>query len=177
MKATALPLMGALMIFSAVAQAASSGYDWRGIRVHQSTVNDVKKALGEPTREYREQLLYEDQVFDPAGPDAGQIRLSTVVLNVGAKGMIESVFLSPEWGTTDRELRPFFGNGRKMTYRQFLSTMGEVKVGAGTRPDEKLHYIGLESYCELFPQSRVLFLYQQEDVVSGNYLVQFVLFY
>ena len=152
-------------------------YDWRGIQLRKSTVEDAKKALGTPAREYREQLLYENQVFDPADANGQNVRLNTVILNIGVKGTIESIFLSPEWGTTDQDLRPFFGKGKTMTYRKFLATMGEIKIGAGTRPDEKLHYIDLDAPCEVFQQQRVLFLYQRRDVVSGNYLVQFVLFY
>lgn len=159
------------------AEKPAGSYTWRGIRVHKSTVDDVKKTLGEPTQEYREQLLYENQVYDPGHATGRNVRLSTVVLNVAMNGTIESVFLSPEWGTMDQDLRSFFGKGKKMTYRKFLSTRGEVKAGAGTRPDEKLHYIDLDSPCEVFSESRVLLLYHRQDVVSGNYLVQFVLFY
>ena len=64
-----------------------------------------------------------------------------------------------------------------MAYRKFLATLGEIKIGAGTRPDEKLHYVDLDAPCEVFPQYRILLLYQRQDVVSGNYLVQFILFY
>ena len=164
------------MLMGAAVQSPEP-YPWRGIRLHKSTVEDAKKALGAPAREYREQLLYENQVFDPADANGQNVRLNTVILNIGVTGMIEWIFLSPEWGTTDQDLRPFFGKGKKMTYRKFLATMGEIKIGAGTRPDEKLHYIDLDSPCEDFPQKRVLLLYQWQDVVSGNYLVQFVLFY
>lgn len=176
MKATATLLATLLAVLWAAA-ALSGSYGWRGIRVHESTVNDVKKALGKPTQEYREQILYENQLFDPNDPNGQLIKLNTVVLNVGVKGTIESVFLSPEWGTTDQDFRPFFGKGKRMSYRKFLSTMGEVRFGAGTRPNEKLHYVDLDAPCEFFPQSRVLFIYQRQDVVSGNYLVQFILFY
>jgi len=164
------------MLMGAAARAPES-YSWRGIQLHKSTADDVKKALGAPAREYREQLLYENQVFDPADANGQNVRLNTAILNIGVKGTIESIFLSPEWGTTDQDLRPFFGKGKRMNYRKFLATLGEIKIGAGTRPDEKLHYIDLDSPCEDFPQQRVLLLYQRRDVVSGNYLVQFVLFY
>jgi hypothetical protein len=177
MKRAVLLLATFLMTAGAAEKPVGSSYSWRGIRVHKSAVDDVKKALGTPAQEYREQLLYENQVFDPADAGGQHVRLSTVVLNVAVGGIIESVFLSPEWGTTDQELRSFFGKGARMTYRKFLSMMGEVKVGAGTRPNEKLHYIDLDSPCEVFSEDRVLLLYQRQDVVSGNYLVQFVLFY
>ena len=177
LKADILILAGCLFVFPGVAQANSAPYVWRGVQAHHSTPEDVKRALGKPTQEYREQLLYEKQVFDPADPNGKHIRLSTVVLNIGVKGVIESVFISPEWGTTDKDFRPFFGKGRRMSYRKFLATMGEVKVGAGTRPNEKLHYVSLDSPCEQFDQSRVFFIYQRQDVVSGNFLVQFIVFY
>ncbi|MBI4522569.1 MAG: hypothetical protein HY695_02015 [Deltaproteobacteria bacterium] len=173
---TALLLMIGFMILAG-ADAAPGSYRWRGIEVHNSTPEDAKKALGTPTQEYREQLLYENQVFDPADANGQHIRLNTVVLNIGVKGVIESIFISPEWGTTDQDVRAFFGKGKKTTYKRFLSTMGEIKVGAGTRPNEKLHYVDLDSPCEVFPQSRVLMLYHRQDVVSGNYLLQFILFY
>jgi hypothetical protein len=167
----ALLLLSCLMLIGAAPRAPES-YSWRGIQPHKSTVDDVKKALGTPAREYREQLLYESQVFDPADANGQNVRLNTVILNIGVKGTIESIFLSPEWGTTDQDLRPFFGKGKRMTY-----SLGEIKVGAGTRPDEKLHYVDLDAPCEMFPQYRILLIYQRQDVVSGNYLIQFVLFY
>jgi len=177
MKALIFIVASCLMVVPGFAQSASQPYIWRGVQTRNSTAEDVKKALGTPTQEYREQLLYEKQVFDPADPNGKHIRLSTVVLNIGIKGVIESVFISPEWGTTDRDFRPFFGKGKKMSYRKFLASRGEVKVGAGTRPNEKLHYVSLDSPCELFDQSQVLFIYQRQDVVSGNFLVQFIVFY
>ena len=175
MKAAAV-LISCFMLMGA-APRAPEPYNWRGIQLHKATVEDAKRALGTPAREYREQLLYENQVFDPGDANGQNVRLNTVILNIGGKGTIESIFLSPEWGTTDQDLRSFFGAGKKMTYRKFLATLGEIKIGAGTRPDEKLHYIDLDSPCEDFPQKRVLLLYHRQDVVSGNYLVQFVLFY
>jgi hypothetical protein len=159
------------------AVSAGESYGWRGIQVHKATADAVKKALGPPATEYREQLLYENQVFDPGDPSGQNVRLNTVVVNVGVNGVVDSIFISPEWGTTDQDVRTFFGNGKKTIYRKFLATMGEVKIGAGTRPNEKLHYVDLESPCEVFAQARVLMLYHRQDVVSGNYLVQFILFY
>ena len=172
----ALLLLSCFMLMGAAARPPES-YSWRGIQLQKSTVDDAKRALGTPAREYREQLLYENQVFDPADANGQNVRLNTAILNIGVKGTIESIFLSPEWGTTDQDLRPFFGKGKRMTYRKFLATLGEIKIGAGTRPDEKLHYVDLDAPCEVFSQNRILLLYQRQDVVSGNYLVQFVLFY
>jgi hypothetical protein len=158
-------------------RSGETTYAWRGIQARKATVETVKKALGEPTTEYREQLLYDNQVFDPADPNGQNVRLATVVLNIGLNGLVDSIFISPEWGTTDQDVRSFFGKGKKTTYKKFLASMGEVKIGAGTRPNEKLHYVDLDSPCEVFPQSRVLMLYHRQDVVSGNYLLQFILFY
>ena len=169
-------LLSCSMLMGA-APRAPEPYSWRGIQLQKSTVDDAKKALGTPAREYREQLLYENQIFDPADANGQNVRLNTVILNIGVKGTIESIFLSPEWGTTDQDLRPFFGKGKRMTYRKFLATLGEIKIGAGTRPDEKLHYVDLNAPCEVFPRYRILLIYQRQDVVSGNYLVQFMLFY
>jgi hypothetical protein len=170
------PVIVFLLVFSSIS-AAAKPYNWRALKVGQSTVKDAKKLLGEPHQEYREQFLYEKQFLDPGDPNAQPVRLDTVVLNIGAKGVIESVFLFPEWGITDEQLRPIFGKGQMMTYRKFLSSMGEVKIGAGTRPDEKLHYVSLDAPCEVFSQYRVLVLYSRQDVVTGNYLVQLILFY
>jgi hypothetical protein len=172
----AVLLLTCFMLMGA-APRAPENYNWRGIQLQKSTVDDVKKALGTPDREYREQLLYDNQVFDPADANGQNVRLNTVILNIGVKGTIESIFLSPEWGTTDQDLRPFFGKGKRMAYRKFLATLGEIRIGAGTKPNEKLHYIDLDAPCEVFPEHRILLLYQRQDVVSGNYLVQFVLFY
>lgn len=174
---TIAPLLIVLLITSSTAHTAEKTYGWRGVRIGQSSIKDVKKALGEPSQEYREQILYENQLFDPADPNGQQVRLNTAVLNVGVKGIIESIFLFPEWGTTDEQLRPLFGKGQRMRYGKFLSSLGEVKIGAGTRPDEKLHYVDLDAPCELYPHLRVLVLYSRQDVVTGNYLVQFILFY
>jgi hypothetical protein len=172
----ALPLI-CFVTMGAADRSGETTYAWRGIQARKATVETVKKALGEPTTEYREQLLYDNQVFDPADPNGQNVRLATVVLNIGVNGLVDSIFISPEWGTTDQDVRPFFGKGKKTTYKKFLASMGEVKIGAGTRPNEKLHYVDLDSPCEVFPQSRVLMLYHRQDVVSGNYLLQFILFY
>ena len=170
-------LLIVLLFVLSTAHAAEKAYRWRGLRVQHSTIKEVKKVLGEPAQEYREQLLYENLLFDPADANGEQIKLNTAVFNVGAKGVIESIFLSPEWGTTDEQLRPLLGEGKKVRYGKFLSSMGEVKIGAGTRPNEKLHYIDLDAPCEVYPDSRILVLYSRQDVVTGHYLVQFVLFY
>jgi hypothetical protein len=170
-------LLISCLITLGAADRSLESYSWRGIQLRKSTAEDAKKTLGAPAREYREQLLYENQVFDPGDANGQNVRLNTVILNIGIKGTVDWIFLSPEWGTTDQDLRPFFGKGKRMTYRKFLSTFGEVKIGAGTRPDEKLHYIDLDSPCEVFPQNRILLLYHRQDVVSGNYLLQFIVFY
>jgi hypothetical protein len=93
------------------------------------------------------------------------------------KGEIDSIFLFPEYGTIDEQLRPLFGKGQKMSYRKFLASKGEIKVGAGTRPDEKLHYVDLDSPAEVYPQARILVVYGQQDVVTGGYMVKLVIFY
>lgn len=156
---------------------ASQPFHWRALRTGLLTVKETKKLLGEPLHEYREQLIYEKQLLDPGDPNLPPIPLSTVVFNIGVKGGIESIFLFPEYGTTDEQLRPLFGKGQKMSYRKFLASMGEIKVGAGTRPDEKLHYVDLDSPAEVFPQPRILIVYGQQDVVTGGYLVKLVIFY
>ncbi|MFQ5950225.1 MAG: hypothetical protein ACE5J1_06020 [Nitrospiria bacterium] len=152
-------------------------FDWRVLRVGQSTARDAKKLLGKALQEYKEQLIYEKKHLDSGDPNARPIGLDTAVINLGLKGVIESIFLFPEWGTTDKQLKPLFGEGRKMKYRKFLSSMGKVKIGAGTRPDEKLHYINLDSLCEVYQKHRILVIYSQQDVVTGNYLVRLILFY
>jgi len=157
--------------------AAEKSYHWRGLRVGQSTAQDIKQVLGEPSQEYREQLLYEKQSFDPQNPGVKDARLDTAVFNISAKGVIESIFLSPEWGTTDEQLRPVLGDGQKMSYRKFLSAFGEIRVGAGTRPNEKLHYVDLDATCEVYQRSRILVLYIRQDVVTGHYLIQLIVFY
>lgn len=167
----------AFLHISAVVSAAAEPYQWRALRVGVSTTEEIKKILGDPTREYREQLLYENRVLYGSKPSDQPLRLNTVVLNIQAKGIVESIFLFPEWGSTDEQLWPIFGTGDKMSYQKFLSTMGQVKIGAGTRPNEKLHYISLDAPCELFSQYRALAIYSQQDLVTGNYLVQLILFF
>ena len=164
-------------LLSGAAAKVPNLYNWRGIQAHKSSAEDAKKFLGAPAQQYREKLLYENQVFDASTADGQQVKLSTVVLNIGAEGIVESIFMSPEWGTTDQDVRRFFGNGTRMTYRKFLATLGDVKIGAGTRPDEKLHYVDLDSPCEYFAELRVLLLYHRQDVVSGHYLLQFILLF
>lgn len=166
-----------LLLVLSPGHAAEKSYYWRGLRVGKSTVKEVKKVLGEPLQEYKEQILYENQPFDPDDPNEQQLRLNTVVINVGAKGVIESIFLSPEWGTTEEQLRPFLGQGQKMSYRKFLSKFGEIKAGAGTRPDEKLHYVSLDAPSEVFSHHRLLVIYERQDVVTGSHLVKLMLFY
>ncbi|MFQ5849878.1 MAG: hypothetical protein ACE5JU_04730 [Candidatus Binatia bacterium] len=173
---TLLALLISLVILPSTATAART-FNWRALRVGQSTAKDAKKVLGKPLQEYREQLLYEKKHLHSGDPKDQPIRLDTVVLNLGPKGIIESIFLFPEWGTTDEQLRLLFGKGRKMKYGKFLSSKGKVKIGAGTRPDEKLHYVNLDTPCEVYPKLRVLVVYSRQDVVTGNYLVQLILFY
>lgn len=172
-----LYLLLALLHAGAGPAGASQLYDWRAVRVGSSSFNDIKKVLGEPSQEYGDQLLYENRHLDGGTASDQPLRLNTVVLNIGSKGVITSIFLFPEWGITDEQLRPIFGTGEKMSYQNFLSSMGEVKVGAGTRPNEKLHYVSLNAPCELFPQHRALAIYSQQDVVTGNYLVHLILFF
>lgn len=173
---TLFPLLIFFLVLSSTA-AAKRMFDWRALRVGQSTTRDAKKLLGKPLQEYKEQLLSEKKQLDPGDPNGQPVRLDTMVLNLGSKGAIESIFLFPEWGTTGEQLRPLFGEGRKMKYKKFLSSIGKVKIGAGTRPDEKLHYINLDSLCEVYQKSRVLVIYSRQDVVTGNYLVHLILFY
>ena len=153
------------------------GYDWESLKVGVSTAADVKKVLGEPTHEYRDQLLYENQRLDVEDPSFPPVRLNTVVLNLDTDKKIESIFLFPLYGTTNKELRPLFGVGHRMPYRTFLSSMGEFKVGAGTRPDEKLHYIELNAPCEVYPQFRILVIYGIQDVVTGDDLIRLIVAY
>lgn len=170
------PLLIFLLIWLHTATAARA-FDLQALQVGRSTSRDAKRVLGKPLQEYSEQLLYENQRLESGDPKDQPVRLDTVVLNLGPKGIIESIFLFPEYGTTDEHLRALFGKGKSMKYEEFLSSLGKVKIGAGTRPDEKLHYINLDAPCEVYPRSRVLVVYNREDLVTGHYLVHLILFY
>lgn len=153
------------------------GYNWRLLSVGKSTAADAKAVLGPPTHEYREQLLYEDQKLEADDPTVPSVRLDTVVLNLGSDQEVESIFLFPLYGTSHEELLPLFGTGQRMRYGEFLSSRGEFRVGAGTRPDEKLHYVDLNDLCEVYEKSRILVIYERQDVVTGSDLVRLIVFY
>jgi hypothetical protein len=91
--------------------------------------------------------------------------------------VIESLFIFPRWGLTDADTEEAFGQGKRMTYEEFLQQSGIRSFGAGTRAVEKLHYLPLTLPCDAYTEKKVLVVYKDGDVTSGDQLVNLIIFY
>lgn len=146
-------------------------HEWLGLRVGRSTANDASERLGAPLQRTADYLLFRGDTA-PA-----PVRTESVVVNAGADGVIESIFVFPVWGTLDRDVRGFLGHGRILTYGEFLRITGRTTFGAGTRADGKLHYLPPDLLTESFPDLGMLVVYDSADVAARDRLVKLLVVY
>jgi HEAT repeat protein/PBS lyase HEAT-like repeat-containing protein len=145
--------------------------EWAGIRAGSMGLTEARERLGQPIQETPEFLLY------PGAKFAAPVRADSVVLNAGAGGVIESIFVFPMWGTMDRDIRALLGQGNVMPYAEFLKSTGRTGYGAGTRVGGKLHYLPPESITESFTEMGILIVYDTTDAASRDRLVKLLIIY
>lgn len=160
----------AFLITAVAAQPAGGGV-WEGLKIGISTAQDAKTILGTPSSEYPDSLLFS------GGAVKSVLRPDTIVVNLNGNKVVESLFIFPLWGVTEGDVRAAFGEGRRMTYGEFLGRSGIKAHGAGTRAAEKLHYLPLELPCEAYPDRNAFVVYEDRDLESGEQLVKLVVFY
>lgn len=163
-----------------VAVAAASGgrqaaplkaHEWVGLKVGRSTLTDATERLGAPLQRTADALLFRgDETSSP-------LRTESIVVNASSDGPIESIFVFPVWGTLDRDVRTVLGNGRLLTYGEFLRLTGRTAFGAGTKADGKLHYLPPDLMTESFPELGFLVVYDSADVAARDRLVKLVIVY
>ena len=145
--------------------------EWVGLKVGATMVADAVERLGTPLQRTADSLLFRgDQVPSP-------LRAESLVLNAASDGLIESIFVFPVWGTLDRDARAVLGQGRLMTYGEFLRVTGRTALGAGTRADGKLHYLPPDLLTESFPELGMLVVYDSADVALRDRLVKLLIVY
>lgn len=127
--------------------------EWGGFKVGVTRQAEVRQGLGSPLQDAPEFALYRGDRL------VGPLRADSVVVNADTAGLIDSMFIFPVWGTTDRDVRAVLGRGTLTTYGEFLKSTGKTVSGAGTRADTKLHYVPPETITEAYPQMGVLVVY------------------
>jgi HEAT repeat protein len=142
-------------------------HEWGGVRVGSTALADLRKRLGSPLQETPDFLLYQGERL-PA-----PLKVDSVVVNADAKGVVESIFVFPAWGTVDRDVRALLGRGKVMTYGEFLTATGRTAVGAGTRAGGKLHYVPQDMLTESYAEMGVLIVYDG-DASAREHLVKFM---
>ena len=146
-------------------------HEWNGLKVGASTLADAAERLGTPIQRTADFLLFRGEEI------AAPFRTESVVVNASVQGLIESFFVFPVWGTLDRDVRAVLGNGRLLTYGEFLRATGRTAFGAGTRADGKLHYLPPDLLTEVFPELGVLIVYDSADVAARDRLVKLIVVY
>lgn len=160
-----------------IARAQASGTaplrprEWAGLRVGVTPITEVRRRLGEPLQQTAEFVLYGgDRVAAP-------LKADSVVVNTGAGGVIESIFVFPVWGTMDRDIRALLGPGKLMPYAEFLKATGRTAQGAGTNAGGKLHYLPPDAATESFAEMGMLAVYDAADPAARERLVKLLIVY
>lgn len=145
--------------------------EWNGLKVGVSNAAEAKRVLGKPVSEYPDSLLFSgSKIRSKLNPD-------TIVVNINQAGTIESIIIFPLWGTTEVEIHKVYGEGQIMTYEHFLKHTGRTHYGAGTRPEQKLHYVQLDNKCEFYNNRNVLVIYDQRELASEHDVVKLVVIF
>lgn len=161
----------AAVMLTILAVPYARGGEWEGMRPGVTSLAQLRVRLGDPVAEYPDSAIFR-------GPRNGQpIRVATVAAQLRPGGVVDSLLLFPEWGVTNREVQEVMGEGQIMTYAEFLETTGRRVVGAGERPDTKLHYLSLDTRVEMFKKMRVLVAYDERDLASGADVVKLIVYY
>lgn len=145
--------------------------EWAGLRVGVTTLADARQRLSAPVQESPGSLLFRGE------PINGPLRAESMVVNANTRGVIESIFVFPAWGTLDRDVRALFGPGKLMTYGEFLRVTGRTSYGAGTRAEGKLHYLPLDLLTESYPEMGMLVVYDSAEVAARDRLVKLLIVY
>jgi len=149
----------------------ADGGEWAGLRTGVSTDRDAVARFGPPLSAYPDYLLFRgERVTSGLNPD-------TVVVNLTPHKTIESLIIFPGWGVTDEEVRKEFGPGTLVSYGEFLQKTGRMRVGGGTRADQKLHYLQPDDRCEWYERLGILVVYDARDLASGHEVVKLILVY
>lgn len=127
--------------------------EWGGFKIGVTRQAEVRQGLGSPLQDAPEFALYRGERL------AGPLRADSVVVNADTTGLVDSIFIFPAWGTTDRDVRAVLGRGTLTTYGEFLRSTGKTVAGAGTRADTKLHYVPPQTLTEAYPQMGMLVVY------------------
>lgn len=146
-------------------------HEWIGLKVGGSTLADARERLGAPLQATPDSLLFRGD--QPGSP----LRAESIVVNGTDEGRVESIFVFPVWGTLDRDVRSVLGNGRMLTYGEFLRLSGRNAFGAGTRADGKLHYLPSDLLTESFQEFGVLVVYDSADIAARDRIVKLVIVY
>lgn len=144
---------------------------WAGVQVGATALAEVRQRFGQPLQESPEFLLYQGSRFSTS------LRADSVVLNADGKGLVESIFVFPSWGTLDRDVRALLGQGKTMTYGEFLKLSGRTKYGAGTRAEGKLHYLPPDAITEAYTEMGMLVVYDGTDAAARDRLVKLLIIY
>jgi hypothetical protein len=139
------------------ASRALRPHEWAGIKVGAARLADVRSVLGKPVQDAPDFALYTGERLLSA------LRVDSVVLNADSKGVIESIFVFPVWGTVERDVRALLGTGAVGTYGDYLKASGRTAYGAGTRAGGKLHYLPPETVTETYPAMGMLVVYDAAE--------------
>lgn len=158
-------------VIAAVPLGAPRPHEWAGIKVGESRMADARQRLGAPLQDTPDFALFSAQRV------AGPLRADSLVVNADTRGMVESIFVFPVWGTLDRDVRSALGQGKLMAYEQFLASTGRTASGAGTRAREKLHYVAPNVLTESYPEMGMLVVYDGPDQPAGERIVKLLIVY
>lgn len=160
----------AILLLALLAGPVEAG-EWAGLKIGVSTAQDAKRLLGKPSSEYPDSLLFPgDRITSPVHPD-------TIGIQIDPNQVVESLFIFPLWGVTNVDVQSAFGRGKRRLYGEFLEQSGIKTYGAGTRAAQKLHYLPLDLPCEVFSKEKILVVYEDRDLSSGDQIVKLILFY
>ncbi len=150
---------------------SARGGEWEGIQPGKTSFSQLRDRLGDPTAKYPDSAVFR-------GPrKAKAIRIATVVAYLRPEGVVDSFILFPEWGVTNEDVHEEMGKGQLMSYAEFLKLSHRRIVGAGERPNTKLHYLTLDTRVELFKKTRMFVAYDDRDLTSGEDVVKLMVYY
>ncbi len=153
------------------ANASLKPREWAGLKVGTATLIEARERFGSPLQETPDALLFRgEQLRTP-------LRTESVTVNANPKGVVESIFIFPAWGTLDRDTRALLGPGKIMTYGEFLRMTGRTAYGAGTRARGKLHYLPPDLLTESYPEMGILVVYDSAEVAARDRLVKLLIIY
>ncbi len=146
-------------------------HEWAGVKVQGTRTADVLERMGAPLQQTADSLLFRGTAVPSPIPT------ESVVVNASDDGLVASIFVFPIWGTLDRDVRGLLGNGRILTYGEFLRVTGRTGFGSGTRVEGKLHYLPPDLLTESFPDLGMLIVYDSADIAARDRIVKLLIVY